>query len=199
VTSSAAHAPPSLRERLLAAASELTTEHGWARLTMGGLAERVGVSRQTVYNEIGSKPELATALVMRELDRFLTVVDSAFADHPPPGADALTAAIEAASERVLRLAGESPLLHAVLSSSQGADSDLLPLLTTHSEPLLETAGTMIRAHVDRYDVPLDSHRVEVLIDMVVRLVLSHVMNPSGSPAETAGSIGWIAGRVLGPG
>ena len=191
-------ATETLRERLLAAAADFTTEHGWSRLTMGRLASLVGVSRQTVYNELGSKPELAEAMVMRELERFLAVVDSAFADHPPPQPAALVGAIEAAAARVLALAAESPLLHAVLSSSQGAESDLLPLLTTHSEPLLATAGTMIREHVDRYDVPLDAPRVEALIDMVVRLVLSHVMNPSGTPATTGASIGWIAGRVLGP-
>jgi hypothetical protein len=32
--------------------------------------------------------------------------------------------------------------------------------------------------------------------MVVRLVLSHVMQPSGTPDETADDIAWIADRVL---
>ena len=34
--------------------------------------------------------------------------------------------------------------------------------------------------------------------MVVRLVLSHVMQPSGEPAETAETVAWIAARVLTP-
>ncbi|HET8560419.1 MAG TPA: TetR family transcriptional regulator [Marmoricola sp.] len=190
-------ATDTLRDRLLAAAADFTTQHGWSQLTMGGLAGLVGVSRQTVYNELGSKPELAEAMVLRELEHFLRVVDSAFEDHPPPRTGELAAAIGAAAERVLRLAEESPLLHAVLSSSQGAESDLLPLLTTHSEPLLAAAGATIREHVERYDTGLDAHRLEVLIDMVVRLVLSHVMNPSDAPSETARAIAWIAGRVLG--
>ena len=49
---------------------------------------------------------------------------------------------------MLDLARTDPLLHAILSSSQGADSELLPLLTTNSEALLGAAGQMIRAHVD---------------------------------------------------
>ena len=97
---------------------------------------------------------------------------------------------------MLELARTDPLLHAILSSSQGADSELLPLLTTNSEGLLGAAGQMIRAHVTTYDVPLDEHRIEVLIDMVVRLVLSHVMQPTGEPAETAETVAWIAARVL---
>ena len=55
---------------------------------------------------------------------------------------------------------------------------------------------MIRGHVWSYDVPLAEDRLEVLIDMVVRLVLSHVMQPSGQPAQTAETIAWIAERVL---
>ena len=77
---------------------------------------------------------------------------------------------------MLELAAGHRLLHAILSSSQGADSELLPLLTTNSEPLL-AAAKMIREHVAPYDVPLEEHRT-TSIDMVVRLVLSHVMQPT---------------------
>ncbi len=184
--------PVTHRDRLLVAAARFTAEHGWGALTMGKLADLVGVSRQTVYNELGAKTQLAEAMVMRELDLFLDHVDSAFQENP----DDLVAAIRAAAHQVLDLARTDPLLHAILSSSQGADSGLLPLLTTNSEGLLAAAGQMIRAHVSTYDVPLPAHRIEALIDMVVRLVLSHVMQPSGEPAETAETVAWIAARVL---
>ena len=190
--SSLASAPVTHRDRLLAAAARFTAEHGWGELTMAKLADLVGVSRQTVYNELGGKPQLAEAMVMRELELFLGLVDSSFRDNP----DDLVRAIEAAAYQVLELARTDPLLHAVLSSSQGADSELLPLLTTNSEPLLGAAGQMIRAHVGGYDVHLEEDRVEVLIDMVVRLVLSHVMQPAAQPAQTAETIAWIAERVL---
>jgi len=190
--SSIASAQVTHRDRLVTAAARFTAENGWAELTMAKLADMVGVSRQTVYNEIGGKPQLAEAMVLRELELFLQVVDSAFEDNP----DDLVRAIEAAAKAVLELAGTDPLLHAILSSSQGAESELLPLLTTNSEPLLGAAGQMIRAHVMTYEVHLEEHRVDVLIDMVVRLVLSHVMQPTGQPAETAETIAWIADRVL---
>jgi hypothetical protein len=32
--------------------------------------------------------------------------------------------------------------------------------------------------------------------MVVRLVLSHVMQPTATPAQTAETIAWIAERIL---
>lgn len=160
---------------------------------MARLAEGVGVSRQTVYNELGSKTLLAEAIVMRELAGFLEQVDGAFAGHPGD----LVAAIRAAGYAVLCEARENPLLHAVLSSAQGADSELLPLLTTHSQPVLTAAGDMIRTRLAAYAVPLPEDRVENLVDMVVRLVISHVMQPGDAPERTADDIAWIAGRVLG--
>ncbi len=35
---------------------------------------RAGFTKQTVYNELGSKPALGQAMVMRELERFLAAV-----------------------------------------------------------------------------------------------------------------------------
>ena len=159
---------------------------------MAGLADAVGVSRQTVYNEIGTKPRLAEAMILRELDRFLLLVTDAFDAHR----DDLVAAILDASRSVLERSADNPLLHAVVSATHGADTELLPLLTTHSESLLDVAKGVISERLAAYDVPLPPDRLADAIDMFVRLVLSHVMQPTGTPAETAESIAWITARVL---
>ena len=182
----------SLRQRIVEAAVGLTTEVGWSQVTMSKLADRVGVSRQTVYNEIGTKPALAEAMILTELDRFLQVVSAAFDRHP----DDLVGAIRAASRGVLELAQDNRLLHAVVSATHGADTELLPLLTTHAESLLAAAKLVVADKVAPYDVQVDAAHLEAAIDMVVRVVLSHVMQPSGSPAETADDIAWISARVL---
>jgi AcrR family transcriptional regulator len=183
-----------MRERLVSAAVELTTAEGWSRVTMARLADRVGVSRQTVYNEIGGKNDLAEAMILAELDRFLGVVDRAFTEQP---AD-LPAAIEEAARSVLELAQDNRLLHAVVSATHGADTELLPLLTTHAGTLLATAKLVITERVGSYDVALAPERLEAAIDMVVRVVLSHIMQPSGPPARTAADLAWLAGRALRP-
>jgi AcrR family transcriptional regulator len=184
--------PSSWRDRLIAQAAELTRAGGWQAITMAKLADRVGVSRQTVYNEIGSKRQLAEAMIMHELEVFLQAVDAAFEENP----DDLTAAIREAARRVLEMARRNPLLHAVLSASHGAESALLPLLTTEVEPLIEAAHGLVRRHLDTYDHGLEEDRIDPMVDMVIRLVLSHVTAPSTSPDETADNIAWIADRVL---
>ena len=183
---------PSLRERVVRAAVEMTSEVGWSRVTMAGLADQVGVSRQTVYNEIGTKAGLAEAMILHELERFLGVVTAAFDAHP----DDLVAAIETASRDVLTVARGNQLLHAVVSATHGADTDLLPLLTTHSHSLLTVAKAVILERIPPYDVPLAGERLEAAIDMIVRVVLSHVMQPTASPERTARDLAWISARVL---
>jgi AcrR family transcriptional regulator len=180
------------RERLINEAAELTRAGGWQSITMAKLADRVGVSRQTVYNEIGSKQQLAEAMVMHELEVFLRGVDGAFAANP----DDLVAALHAATLEVLRTARSNPLLHAVLSASHGADSDLLPLLTTQAEPIIDAARGLVHGHLSAYDVPLTPDRVDALVDMVIRVLLSHVTTPGTSPEKTADDLAFIAAQVL---
>lgn len=185
--------PRATRDRVLDAAVRLTVDGGWARVTMGRVAEAAGVSRQTVHTEVGTKTGLAEGMILRELERFLVVVDSAFEQHP---AD-IVAAIRAATERVLEHAHDNLLLKAVVSATHGADTELLPLLTTHSESLLAVAKEVVGTRVVGYDVGLDAEALDAAIDMVVRVVLSHVMQPGDtSPQRAAADLAWIAERVL---
>lgn len=183
-----------MRERVIDAAITMTTEEGWSEVTMARLADAVGVSRQTVYNEVGSKPRLAEAMILHELDRFLGLVTLAFDAHPTD----LVAAIRDASRAVLVASQDNPLLHAIVSATHGADTELLPLLTTHAGALLSTAKAVVVERVAPYDVELSPTQLDAAIDAVVRVVLSHVMQPSATPEQTAAGIAWIAARVLGP-
>ncbi len=186
--------PLTLRERVIDAAVALTTEDGWAQVTMARLADVVGVSRQTVYNEVGSKPLLAEAMILRELERFLGLVTVAFDAHP----DDLVGAIRDASCAVLEASQDNLLLKAIVSATHGADTELLPLLTTHAGALLATSKAVLVERVAPYDVELSAERLDAAIDMVVRVVLSHVMQPSAVPTRTADDIAWISARVLKP-
>jgi AcrR family transcriptional regulator len=187
-------------ERILDATAAITVEHGWAAVTMAKVAAMAGVSRQTVYNEYGAKAPLGQAMVLREVDRFLTAVGP---ELDPP--DDLVAALRAAAGQKLLIAPDNPLLNRMLASAHsvsaggpGAEAELLPFLTTDAEPLIVAAREVIVARISRFpELGLTPGELDAAIDAIVRLVLSHVMQPGGEPAATADRLAWIVARVLG--
>ncbi|SDF74652.1 transcriptional regulator, TetR family [Lentzea fradiae] len=177
---------------IIEAAIGMTARDGWAAVTMARLAEQAGVSRQTVYNEVGSKNALAEAMLAHELGRFLAVVGDAFDRHPGD----LVEAIHDAVRDVLDLARDNVLVGAIASATRGADTELLPLLTTRSRTLLADVKAMVAARVAAYRTGLTGEQAGVLIDLVTRAVLGHVIQPTGTPASTADGVAWIVARVL---
>lgn len=167
-------------ERILAAAAEMTSEVGWSGVTMAALAERVGVSRQTVYNEWGSRDRLAEAMVLRELGAFLDQVDAGFDAHPRD----LRAGTQAAIDNVLDLARTNPLLRAIVTATHGAETELVPLLTTRADVVIAVASERVRDRLRVY-VDVDETVLRATADLLVRTVLSHVMQPSADTAHAA--------------
>ena len=180
------------RERILAAAIDMVTEQGWQSITMEHLAQRASVSRQTVYNEIGSKSELAEAVVLDELTRFLAVVDEGFDRHPRSVANAVQAAVLGVLER----GRDSALMVTIVSSTNGSETELLPPLTTRSSSLLDMARTVVGARMSAYDLAVDERTREAAIDVLVRTVLSHIMQPSDTPEKSAAGISRVVLAAL---
>ena len=178
-------------ERILAAAAEMTAELGWSGVTMAALAERVGVSRQTVYNEWGSRDRLAEAMVLRELGAFLDEVDAGFDAHP----DSLQAGVADAIARVLDLARVNPLLRAIVTATHGAETELVPLLTTRADVVIAVAGERVRDRLVAYPGVRRSD-VGVTVDLLVRTVLSHVMQPSADSADVPDALAGAVARLL---
>jgi AcrR family transcriptional regulator len=184
-----------LRERLIVAGIDLTVSHGWAWVTMERLAGAVGVSRRTVYNEVGTRHELAEAMVMHELARFLGVVTAGFDEHP----DDLIAAIRAAATGVLELAERHPLLRSIVAVAQGGSSELLPLLTTESQELIDTVKAVILPRLVPFaDVAstLDQAQLDFTIETLVRHVVSSIVRPDGTPEQVGHRLAWLCARVL---
>ena len=97
---------------------------------------------------------------------------------------------------VLEASQDNLLLHAIVSATHGADTELLPLLTTHAGALLSTAKAVVVDRVAPYDVALTPAELDAAIDLIVRVALSHVMQPSASPQATADDIAWLSAHVL---
>src|SRR5487761_1557672 len=112
-----------LRERLLDAAAAQICYGGWSAVTMARVADQVGVSRQSVYKEIGSKTALGEAVITRETGRVLAGVIGQLREH---GTDAAAGVPAAAG---------NPLIKAILVGAAGGD-ELLPLLAGRPDPVL---------------------------------------------------------------
>ena len=170
-----------LRERLLDAAVVLICTDGWSAVTMGRVADAVGISRQSVYKEIGSKIALGEAVVARETE---TVLAGVIGELRAYGTDAASG-IPAAAEYVLRTGTDNPLVKAILVGAAGGD-ELLQLLAVRPDAVLGRAIAVVRDEARaRYGtLGLTADTLDQLSEIVVRLTLSHLMQPT-SPIEQA--------------
>ncbi|MEU1704942.1 TetR family transcriptional regulator [Streptomyces sp. NPDC005706] len=181
---------PAARESLLDAAASALARRPWSAVRMVDVAAAAGVSRQTLYNEFGSKEGLARALVRREADGYLAGVERALAAHTDPR-DRLTATAEwmasAARDSALvraMLTGcwnerlPAPALAAVRSSSA------VPAQRRADGPL-PSPGDFVRLVRDRAVTVLAAAATEDTADLTrscelaVRLALSCVAAPPG--------------------
>ncbi|MBU6531632.1 TetR/AcrR family transcriptional regulator [Streptomyces sp. NPDC057245] len=185
---------PAARESLLDAAYTALARRPWAAVRMVDVAASAGVSRQTLYNEFGSKDGLARALVRREADGYLAGVERALSGPSDPR-ERLTATAEwmmsAAHDNLLvraMLTGcwserlPAPALTAVPSSSgvpaqRRADGplpspgDFVTLVRDRAVAVLNGGGPL---------APPDAAELARSCELAVRLALSCVAAP---PAE----------------
>jgi AcrR family transcriptional regulator len=177
-----------VRDSIVDAARALTVATGWDGVRMGAVAGAAGVSRQTVYNEFGSKAGLAEALARREVDTFVGDVRAALLAH---GAD-VRAGAYAAIAHTLTTAAENPLVKAILSSARGGSDELLPYLTTRAEVVLtEASGALIDWAGDHLP-GADQASLAFAADTTVRLVVSHIVLPRTPIDQTATTLADLA-------
>jgi AcrR family transcriptional regulator len=172
-----------LRTTLLDAAHDLLADRPWSAVTMADVAAAAGVSRQTLYNEFGSRDEFAQAYVLREGDRFLAAVEEAVDEHVDDPAAALSAAFLV----FLEAAAENPLVREVVAGDAGSEG-LLPLVTTHGQPLIEHATGRLATILEARWQPVDAGDVRLLAESAVRLAISYAMRPAAPAAETAAAV-----------
>lgn len=180
-----------LRDEILDAAYAITVEDGWEQVRMTTLAGRVGVSRQTLYKEFGSKYDVGEALVLREAERFQAGV-LAHADRH----EELLASLHAAILFTLTEGVANPLLRSILVGSQSGEQSLLPFITTGSGRVLDTTVGVVRGHMRSRHPDLDAEDLEMLADTTLRLALSHLLRPVASPETTADRITRLLGAYL---
>lgn len=183
-----------LRELALDAAREVVLDNGWAAVRMGAVAKAVGISRQSLHAEFGTKEDLGNALVLRETSTYLDGVRSRLMEHPGD----LGAAVSAAAEYMLASARENPLLQSILTRTpgNGGDVSLLSELTVQGEPILGHAMGIVGDWVWEQWPAADAEDVRLMVESVVRLAQSHILTPTRTPAEAGEDLATVACRCL---
>ncbi|MFC9703762.1 TetR/AcrR family transcriptional regulator [Streptomyces sp. NPDC056943] len=175
---------PTARETLLDAALAALTDRSWSAIRMADLAAAARVSRQTLYNEFGSKEGLARALVRREADTYLQGVRTLLAAPAPPERN-----LVAVAEWTVARAAARPVLRALLT---GAWNERLPAprpLRPGARPAPVPAqrradeGPPAPGELVAATAACAGERWAAGCELAVRLALSHVVAPRVPTAE----------------
>ena len=160
-------------ERILEAAIRQAEEFGVRRFTIGDVAQRVGVSRVTIYKYFPGKDRLIEAVLLHELRRFLRDVDAAVAPY-----DTLEERLVEGFVFGLTYLRRHRLLNRLLRTEPEL---LLPFLTVKAGPVLAASREFIagfaRREAEAGRLPLSDEDIEGVSELLARAVLSFVLTP----------------------
>lgn len=168
--------PAPVLDPYLDAAASCFARHGLRRTRVTDIAEQVGVSRVTVYRQVGTTEDAARLLLARELDRLVTsLLPTLVAAEDADGIVAVVAsAVDfAVTHPVMRkvLADEADLVGAFVMNEFGTVLNRLLLL---AEPVVRRLEQIAGGR--DIDVP-------VVAEWVARVVLTMVVAPPTAPPE----------------
>ncbi len=181
-----------LRERILVATADELCDSGWRALTVAAVARRAGVRRQGVYEEIGPKADLGRALVEREARGHLAEVCRRIERAPSP-----SVALVRAAEHVLRDISRDRLVLAVLGvGGVGPDPELVTVVTADAAPVLAPALAAVTAAVSEAFPTVPGDRARTACAVVVRLTLSHLLQPLGRVEDALAEVRAVAEALV---
>lgn len=135
-----------VRQAVLAAAMEVLTEEGIARLSIAEVAARAGVNETTVYRRWGSREKLVLDAMLAGSDEGIPVPDTGSVRTD------LAAFAHALAEYLATPTGRSVARAASLS----ADPDLAEAWRDFWKSRLDQAGVIISRAVERGELPADT-------------------------------------------
>jgi AcrR family transcriptional regulator len=203
---------PTARESLLDAALSALAEQPWGAVRMVDVAATAGVSRQTLYNEFGSKEGIARALARREADDFLDGLEHALSTAASLGADAGDC-FAAATAWMLHTARRNALVRATLTGCRGDRVPAAAVIAVPAQRRLRarkedqplTSAEVIAAIRSRAAVALaggfpqlDPAEVAWTCEAAVRLALSYVVAPAADDEEACLQVARLVRGLLAP-
>jgi AcrR family transcriptional regulator len=175
---------------VFAALRELLLEKPWAEVTLEAVAKTAGVSRQTLYNDFGSRRGLAEAYTFAMADAYCDAVEELLAGEPDP-----RLALEAAVQLFLSGAEEDPLIRRVQSGE--AHHDLVRIVTADSGPLLDRITERLGAALSGRWPDVDAGTIEAAATLMARLALGLVTMPPPSGDALAKRIALLLAPAFG--
>lgn len=161
-----------LRDSVLDAMRQELLRTDWSAITLTDVARTAGVSRQTIYNEFGSRQGLAQGYALRLADRLVDDVSRAIDDH----IDDVHAAFLDGFRSFFSASAADPLVVSLLSGK--AKPDLLQIITTDSGPIITHCSRRLTAALTDSWVRPDPGDAGVLARAIVRLAMSYVSMPA---------------------
>ncbi|HZZ97218.1 MAG TPA: TetR family transcriptional regulator [Jatrophihabitantaceae bacterium] len=174
-----------LRDTIVAAVHDLVRQQGWSSTTMSDVARIAGVSRQTVYNEFGTRQELVQAYILREIEALIGEVEA----HVRAHADDARAALSGAFALFLKLASDEPLVRVIGADAEGGE--LMHLLTTTG---LAVAAERVGGLIEQVWPQATSDDARLVAASLARLAISHALVPTTSAEDAAADVT----RLVGP-
>jgi AcrR family transcriptional regulator len=168
-----------LRDSILDGMRELLLTRDWSSITLSEVAKTAGISRQTIYNEFGSRQGLAQGYALRLADRLVDQIDGAIADNV---GDIYSAFLQGFQDFFTESAAD-PL---VISLLDGATKpDLLQIITTDSAPIITRGSARLTELFTHSWVSASQEDAGVLARAIVRLAMSYVSMPPEADHDVA--------------
>ncbi|MBO0863807.1 MAG: TetR family transcriptional regulator [Mycobacterium sp.] len=171
-----------LRDSVLDAMRELLQTRDWSAITLADVARAAGVSRQTIYNEFGSRHGLAQGYALRLADRLVDVVDDAIYSNVGD----IYAALLQGFRAFFAESAADPLVISLLSGV--AKPDLLQIITTDSGPIITHCSQRLTSAFMHSWVSTSEEDAGILARAIVRLAMSYVSMPPEADHDVAADL-----------
>ncbi len=171
-----------LRDSVLDAMRELLLTRDWSTITLADVAREAGISRQTIYNEFGSRQGLAQGYALRLADRLVDLVDDAIYCNVGD----IYAAFLQGFRAFFTESAADPLVISLLTGV--AKPDLLQLITTDSGPIISRCSQRLTSSLMDSWVKAGADDAGILARAIVRLAMSYVSMPPEADHDVAADL-----------
>lgn len=168
-----------LRDSILDGMRELLLKRDWSSITLSAVAQAAGISRQTIYNEFGSRQGLAQGYALRLADKLVDAVDDSIQGNV---GDIYAAFLEGFRSFFAQSAAD-PLVISLLTGT--TKPDLLQLITTDSAPIITRCSERLTSTFMDSWVRSSEEDSGVLARAIVRLCMSYVSMPPEADHDVA--------------